>query len=129
MVNEKYVCEICERKFTPKNSSDRYCGILCLNASITNNEQISAILSSDDKGQINCPICGRNKKFLIHKRMNGQWYLWQEYHYNDNKDSIYTCYYCNLWEKEYRRRNKRNITPEEHRRLIKKDGTNDKTIV
>jgi predicted metal-binding protein len=112
------VCRICKREFKEKSYGDLYCGVLCLNASITDKEQEQAILTLDDKGIKCCPICGRNKSFLIHKRMNGCWYLWQEYHYNNNSNSIYTCYYCNLWEMNYRRRTGKKITPLEHRELI-----------
>ena len=122
MVKEKYKCEICGKMFTPKSNADLYCGINCLNASINDFEQEAAIRRFTDE-QTRCPICLRHKKFLVHKRMNGNWYLYQEYHYNYDKESIKTCYFCNLWEKDYRKRNNRNkdITPDEHRRLIGKD--------
>lgn len=111
-------CEICNKEFKPKSYSDKYCGKLCLNASITDKEQEHAIQRFRNE-QENCPICGRNKKFLVHKRMNGYWYLYQIYHYNNNKDSIKTCYNCNLWEMFYRRRTGNHITPNEHKNLIR----------
>jgi len=114
----KSTCIICQKEF--KNNGDQYCSKTCLNSSITDEEQLKAIEKFKDEME-NCPICGRNKKFLIHKRMNGQWYLYQEYHYDNNKRKILTCYSCNLWERDYRKRTGRNITPEEHRRLIRND--------
>jgi len=118
------ICIICKKEFIPKakSNSDIYCGTLCLNASITNEEQEKAINTLFDRGLTNCPICGRHKRFLVNKRLNGQWYLWQEYHYNNNQSSIYTCYHCNLWEMNYRRRTGKSITPLEHKQLI---GKND----
>lgn len=122
------ICKICKRNFIPKSESDIYCGILCLNASITNEEQENAIINIWDRDIIYCPICKRHKKFLINKRMNGQWYLWQEYHYDNNQKSIFACYYCNLWEMNYRRRNKINLTPNEHSILINKEEKEDDSL-
>jgi len=122
-------CEICGKYFKPKSGSDKYCGILCLNASITDEEQQKAIKTLEDKGQQTCPICGRSKQFLIHKRMNGEWFLWQQYHYENNLKFIYTCYFCNLWEKEYRKRTGKLITPKEHKQLIKHGLKNKLAVI
>jgi len=115
------ICVVCKKEFKPKSSSmsDIYCGILCLNASITDKEQQNAIDTLNDYGISNCPICRRHKRFLVNKRLNGYWYLWQDYHFNNNLQSIKTCYYCNLWEMNYRKRTGKCITPEEHKKLIK----------
>jgi len=120
----KYVCKVCKREFTPKSHGDKYCGKLCLAASITDNEQLITERKFE-WSQSHCKICGRHKKYLIHKRMNGEWYLWQECHYPELRDPVLGCYFCNLWEKEYRKRNKKIITLEEHKKLIRgQDGIN-----
>jgi len=118
MNKNNVMCEICGKEFTPQAAGDKFCGILCLNGSITDEEQENAINNTSDRGQSFCPICGRHKKYLIHKRMNGQWYLWQTYHYDNNTKSLDSCYYCNLWEMNYRKRTGQQITPEQHRKII-----------
>lgn len=124
------ICQVCGYEFKKKSDGDKYCSITCLNVSITDKEQQDAIdmftrLVQMKVNLINCPICGRNYKFLVHKRMNGCWYLYQEYHYDNDKKSILACYHCNLLEKIWRKRWKETkanaLSPDDLRKLIRKD--------
>jgi len=123
----KRKCKICDHQFTPKAGGDLFCGKICLSLSYSKKELEENILYfrkqvEDGKIPLFCPICEIPFEYLVHKRMNGHWYLYQEYHYNDDKKSILACYRCNLFEMIFRKRRKLNkkesISPTELKTLL-----------
>ena len=119
------VCHVCKQSFTPSSPGDLYCGQNCLAISDRSVDRAKAELDFQkkvDRGEYpqECPICGREWNQLIHKRRNGGYFLYQQYHFESNQKWVYSCHNCNLLEKQLRKKlgPPQGIAPEKLRALI-----------
>lgn len=128
-MTNKRKCALCGFEFKPKNHSDIFCGTICRDLSCSDWDYIkhtAYFWQEVDSGRIprKCPICEIPFDRLVHKRMNGGWYLYQRYHYDNDKKWILACHKCNLFEKVFRKRFKLSkqfsVSPESLRKFLKK---------